>query len=112
MSFSSGLCDCFSDCDICICAFCCPCVQFGLNVTKHETMFPCGGGIICCLTLWASLLFCPITLGVVPLWLVLQNRVHIRHNMGLGRNDCGDCLEIVFCGPCVIAQEGRELKGH
>jgi hypothetical protein len=29
--FEYGLCLCCADCDVCLCAWCCPCVQFGRN---------------------------------------------------------------------------------
>lgn len=30
--FKAGLFDCFDDINICLCSFCCPCIQFGRNV--------------------------------------------------------------------------------
>ena len=36
--FKAGLCGCCEDCNICLCSFCCPCVQFGKNVhAMHES---------------------------------------------------------------------------
>jgi hypothetical protein len=32
--FDTGLCDCFSDCNLCICAFCCTSCQFGTVVLR------------------------------------------------------------------------------
>jgi len=35
--FQAGLFDCFSDFSLCMCSFCCPCVQFGKNLEALES---------------------------------------------------------------------------
>jgi len=49
--FPTGLCACCEDCNVCMCSFCCPCIQFGENVAvlvrqgspKVRSMLPIGG---------------------------------------------------------------------
>src|SRR5687767_421115 len=57
--FNKGLCECCDDCNLCLCSFCCPCVQFGDTVERLRRredrtdtvrrMLPLGGQPFNCL---------------------------------------------------------------
>lgn len=110
--FESGLCDCCSDCDICLCSFCCPCIQFGRNVESHDSTLPCAGCCLCGLTCLVCTTWWPVSGGIGPSCLILQNRINIRRELDYRRDDCVDFMKVVCCTLCVIAQDGRELKNH
>ncbi|ELR15497.1 Hypothetical protein ACA1_067420 [Acanthamoeba castellanii str. Neff] len=98
--FETGLCECFSDCETCLCAFCLPCVQFGRNA---HPLLPCSGCLTCGIFFWLSG-------GFTNHCILLQNRILIRNEYGYDRSDGCDCFKVMFCTPCVLAQEGRVLK--
>lgn len=79
--FGGGLCGCFSDCNSCLCAFLCPCIQFGWNTAKLMELYPEAEdteeeGGMCCTDFWCTCiscfglslcmiypLFCPVVCG-------------------------------------------------
>lgn len=112
-----------------LCAFCLPCVQFGRNA---HPLLPCSGCLTCGIFFWLSG-------GFTNHCILLQNRILIRNEYGYDvrlpfasffflhllpqcdhhislngaraqRSDGCDCFKVMFCTPCVLAQEGRVLK--
>mmetsp|Transcript_200 Transcript_200/g.233 ORF Transcript_200/g.233 Transcript_200/m.233 type:complete len:115 (+) Transcript_200:39-383(+) len=105
--FDKGLCDCFDDCEICLCSFCCPCIQFGRNMENLQSdANPTSDCCACCLIYYFSSAF-----GCLPrLILHTVERGLIRPGDAEERV-CEDCLTICFCTPCALAQEGQQLMG-
>ena len=119
-----------------LCSFCCPCIQFGRNVESHDSTMPCAGCCLCGLTCLVCTTWWPLSGGIGPACLILQNRINVRseldyrvcsasvsiqatvalhHNSHISyiqRDDCVDFMKVVCCTLCVIAQDGRELKNH
>ncbi|CAL1353317.1 unnamed protein product [Linum trigynum] len=105
VDWSSGLCDCFSDCRNCFITFWCPCVTFGqvaeivdmgssacgVNGALY-TLIACVTGFPCCFSCFY--------------------RSKMRQQYGLKGTHCGDCLVHCFCEYCSLCQEYRELKNH
>jgi len=94
--FSTGLCDCMSDCGSCCYAFFCPCC-FLCSFDKNAKE-------CCCTTCGLSIL---IGNGAL-----MMNRSKLRGAYKIEGSLCEDCLLSVFCGFCVLLQLHNELKYH
>lgn len=113
--WSSGLCDCFSDCTVCFCTIFCPCVQVGRNaemITGGETSC-CTG---CCF--YCFLQVCCFGFGCAYTFL---NRHLLRTKYNLPERPCGQYCPPGYshdfcchccCFPCATCQESRELKSR
>jgi len=54
--------------------------------------------------------FVPCVALLHPAWpLHLYARMKLRHRYGVEGNCCTDCLQVFFCGMCVLCQERREV---
>ncbi|CAF1010493.1 unnamed protein product [Adineta steineri] len=97
--WSSGLFDCFNDCNICLYGYCCTPCLYGENAEKIDGSSCCGS---CCIWyLLSSVSLCCIA--------HMGKRQALRNRFGLPE-DCNDCAATTFCIPCAVCQEARELK--
>jgi Cys-rich protein (TIGR01571 family) len=179
--FQEGLCGCFDDCNICLCSFCCPCIQFGRNwgnmsgvyeVCQHLRVFHLNSTLAyplceqaeephcvflskgatqedtCQKAIWGCLLFYCFDVGISMAWptcglftafYLYKWRDHLRKGLdyrvrplsssrfalpspsyclfssihpSFQPNLVPDFFLVWCCTPCVIAQEGREIKAH
>ncbi|KAK7358258.1 hypothetical protein VNO77_00184 [Canavalia gladiata] len=105
VDWSTGLCDCFSDCGNCCISWWCPCVTFGRVaeiVDKGSTSCGASGALytlICCVVGCGCLYSC-------------FYRSKMRDQYGLRGNGCTDCLIHCCCEPCALSQEYRELENR
>ncbi|KAK2913584.1 hypothetical protein Q8A67_001983 [Cirrhinus molitorella] len=92
--WSTGICGCFDDCDVCCFAISCPCCFICSTASDL--------GEFCCLPL---IDICACT---PPVSLALRTSVRNRYGIqgGLG----SDCMYVTFCNICSWCQLARELK--
>jgi len=83
----SGLGECFSDSQSCLCGTCCPLcyASYLYHRVDEDRCMACIG-------------------GVLPL------RVKVRLMLGIKGTLCKDCCLSFWCPTCVLCQMGRELK--
>ncbi|KAF8891484.1 PLAC8 family-domain-containing protein [Gymnopilus junonius] len=110
--WSEGLCGCCGDAGTCIVATCCPCITYSHVKRRYEHLNDKGypdpehGGGICnsdcfvhgCLTYFGF--------GWV---MQMSNRGNIRGRYNVKGGTCGDCCTALWCTPCELTQESREL---
>jgi len=97
------LCGCFDDCESCICAWFCPCIQFGKNMEASGL----GDFWECCLAF-----FC-LQYWTGFAWILsFLKRSELRRGYGIVGSDCEDCCLHCCCLPCSLAQEAREIKSR
>ncbi|KAJ8770082.1 hypothetical protein K2173_010127 [Erythroxylum novogranatense] len=104
-SWSTGLCDCFSDMRTCCLTWWCPCITFGRIaeiVDKGTTPCAASGSIYCLL---ASFTGCACLYSCIY-------RSKMRKEYMLKENTCNDCLVHCCCETCALCQEYRELKNR
>mmetsp|Transcript_10880 Transcript_10880/g.27469 ORF Transcript_10880/g.27469 Transcript_10880/m.27469 type:complete len:157 (+) Transcript_10880:226-696(+) len=103
VQWSSGLCDCCSDCESCCIGYWVPSVLYGQNKEKIEGL----GKFMpdCCAYFWLHL-FCPCAVSCLS----YQSRKNIRTPFNLEAKPCGDCCTHFWCMRCALCQEARELK--
>ena len=102
-SWSTGLCDCFSDFPHCCLTCWCPCITFGQIaeiVDKGSTSCGTSGALYALISL--------IT-GCGCIYSCFY-RSKMRHQYMLAESPCGDCLLHFCCEPCALCQEHRELR--
>jgi Cys-rich protein (TIGR01571 family) len=97
-TWSTGMCDCFSDCETCVPSFFCPCVQFGNNAAVVGDNCPS-----CCLLYVLCSHFYLCCLVHAP----VRGKIRARYNI---KGDDGSDLLSTVCGCMSIAQEAREIK--
>ncbi|KAH9746253.1 protein PLANT CADMIUM RESISTANCE 2 [Citrus sinensis] len=103
--WSSGLCDCFSDCSTCCLTYWCPWITFG-RIAEIVDQGSSSCGVNCALYFiiaWLTGCSCLLSCGY---------RSKMRHQYMLKDSPCGDCLVHVFCELCALCQEYRELKSR
>ncbi|KAG2403994.1 hypothetical protein LR48_Vigan03g016800 [Vigna angularis] len=103
-SWSTGLCDCFSDCDSCCLTYCCPCVSFGRVAEILDK-----GEISCCLHGSLFYLLAGFTVVGGCIYACLY-REKLREMYGIEGDNCTDCLVSSFCLHLSLCQNYRELK--
>ncbi|XP_021760002.1 cell number regulator 9-like [Chenopodium quinoa] len=101
--FSSGLCDCFSDCSLCCMTCWCPCITFGRIaeiVDKGSSSCGVSGALY---SLLLVLTGCQ--------WIYsCTYRSKLKAQLGMPENSCGDCCTHFWCEACALCQEYRELQ--
>ncbi|PRW56599.1 hypothetical protein C2E21_4501 [Chlorella sorokiniana] len=109
----TGLCDCFSDSDICVQGLL-PCVLFDKNASKLGVLQddnPCGQFCMMCTCAYG---LCGLLgMGCAAVCAsnhLFQVRDALRKRAGLKAAPCNDCLVVYCCGPCAACQEARVLK--
>merc|ERR1711977_523298 len=103
VSFSTGICDCCTDCESCRIGYFVPSILYGQNKEKIEGV----GQFMpdCCAFFWIRLIC-----GCFASCLSYQSRENIRNAYNLKPEPCGDCCTHLFCLRCALCQEARELK--
>ncbi|KAJ4710037.1 protein PLANT CADMIUM RESISTANCE 2-like [Melia azedarach] len=104
-SWSSGLCDCFSDRRNCCVTCCCPCMTFGqIAEVVDKGSSSCGvSGALCAL-------LCCVT--CCPCCFSCFYRSKMRKQYALKKKPCCDCLVHCCCLHCALCQEHRELRNR
>ncbi|BBN19554.1 hypothetical protein MPTK1_8g11660 [Marchantia polymorpha subsp. ruderalis] len=100
--WTSGLCDCFEDCNSCCLGMFCPCVLFGriANIVDQGAISCLGAGtVFCCLTNCTACGFLH----------TCTYRARMRQKFGLPEKPCVDCCSDYFCLRCSTCQLYREL---
>ncbi|CAN6463154.1 unnamed protein product [Victoria cruziana] len=103
--WTTGLFDCFDDCENCCITCFCPCITFGRIaeiVDRGSTSCGVSGSLyflLSYLTGCACLLSCTY-------------RTKLRSQYGLDGKQCGDCCLHFWCESCALCQEYRELKNR
>jgi len=103
-----GLCNCWSERQICLCGFFCPAIRAAQ--TYHNASV---GEYLPCLCLIGSFYALPLDIGGLLVFLVLfvkRGELRQRGIPGLRENACMDCLCTFFCQDCVICQEARFVE--
>ncbi|KAH7570922.1 hypothetical protein ACOSP7_019464 [Xanthoceras sorbifolium] len=102
-AWSSGLCDCFSDCSSCCLTCWCPCIAFGqIAEIVDKGSSSCGVN--------GALYFLLQLLIGYPCCYSCLYRSKMRKQFNLEESPCGDFLVHCFCEGCALCQEYRELK--
>ncbi|KAK9795495.1 hypothetical protein WJX73_007975 [Symbiochloris irregularis] len=103
--WSSGLCDCFSDCGTCCLGCWCPCILFGQNAEKITNQQSCCSW--CCA-------WCLIGGGAhhagCGCCIAAPLRKLLRGTYQLKNAPCSDCCVHWCCATCALCQEARELE--
>ncbi|KAH7287849.1 hypothetical protein KP509_31G000100 [Ceratopteris richardii] len=104
--WTSGFCDCFSDCGSCCITYCCPCISVGeiVNVADRGQSSFCEG---CCI--YAALQFCLCGMGC---FYSCMYRKKVREMFNLPASPCDDFFAECLCPLCSITQTYRELKNR
>ncbi|KAJ7954297.1 protein PLANT CADMIUM RESISTANCE 2-like [Quillaja saponaria] len=103
--WSTGLCDCFSDCRNCCITWWCPCITFGQVaeiVDKGSTSCGASGALYALIALVTG----------CPCFYSCFYRTKLRQQYMLKEKPCGDCLVHCCCGYCALCQEYRELQNR
>eukprot|EP00928_Gymnodinium_smaydae_P063005 TRINITY_DN46713_c0_g1_i1.p1 TRINITY_DN46713_c0_g1~~TRINITY_DN46713_c0_g1_i1.p1 ORF type:complete len:504 (+),score=96.43 TRINITY_DN46713_c0_g1_i1:135-1646(+) len=108
--FGYGVFSCFSDINICLCSFCCTPVRWADTMSKTEPpLVPFWKGVII-----GGLLY--ILAPVVQLFLAcfyVGKRQQLRELLGVKRGGTtvvDDYCGYVWCAPCLVAQEARQVE--
>lgn len=110
-----GMCSCFDDLEICLCAFCCPMIRWAATISFVPGLlsFWAAFSIYMCLVVLNSLtaeIFCWALLVMVCTFY----RQKIRHTLDMtekgGMTWVTDCILYCFCGCCLITQEARQIE--
>ncbi|GMH33219.1 hypothetical protein BSKO_01053 [Bryopsis sp. KO-2023] len=113
--WSTGLFGCLDDAGLCVWGLFCTACLFGENVSSltqvqsqqdliNKVPPPVASGCCCpCLLYSLTTVYCWCCVGGL-------NRRDLREKYGLRHEPCGDCTVHMFCSPCAVCQEARELK--
>jgi len=110
-NWSHGICGCCGACGTCCVAWFCPCITYGRNKKRIQSLEYEGrvetdpGCCSCDCCLYGSLLAfaglgCIFQMGTRG---AARRRYHIKGN------GCTDCLAACFCTPCDLTQVSREI---
>ncbi|XP_047312510.1 cell number regulator 2-like [Impatiens glandulifera] len=103
--WSTGLCDCFDNCENCCLTYCCPCVTFGrIAEIVDRGSTPCGvSGTLYVLIMLATGCSCIYSCFY---------RSKMRGQFFLQETPCTDICIHCWCEPCALCQEYRELQNR
>lgn len=96
VAWNYGLFGCFEDMKICALTLFCPCYIFGKTAN----------------TVNRNCIFCGILLLIpfVNLYAFGKVRNLIRKHLNIDGTGSDDCILTLFCAPCALAQEAREVR--
>ncbi|KAF3787890.1 PLANT CADMIUM RESISTANCE 2 protein [Nymphaea thermarum] len=103
--WTTGLCDCFDDCENCCVTCWCPCITFGRIAEIVDR-----GSTSCGVS--SSLYFLISYLTGCGCLLSCAYRSRLRSQYGLHEKPCNDCCVHFWCEACALCQEYRELKNR
>ncbi|CAE5957514.1 unnamed protein product [Arabidopsis arenosa] len=101
--WSTGFCDCFSDCKNCCITFWCPCITFGQVAEIVDR------GSTSCGTAGALYALLAVVTGCACFYSCFY-RGKMRAQYNIRGDDCTDCLKHSFCELCSLTQQYRELQ--
>ncbi|KAG7591715.1 Zinc finger CCHC-type [Arabidopsis thaliana x Arabidopsis arenosa] len=101
--WSTGFCDCFSDCKNCCITFWCPCITFGQVAEIVDR------GSTSCGTAGALYALLYVVTGCACFYSCFY-RGKMRAQYNIRGDDCTDCLKHSFCELCSLTQQYRELQ--
>uniref|UniRef100_A0A3B4Y704 Cornifelin-like n=1 Tax=Seriola lalandi dorsalis TaxID=1841481 RepID=A0A3B4Y704_SERLL len=94
IQWSTGICDCFDDLQICCFGlWCCPCLTCTTSTNFGECF---------CLPLLDNIILCPIV--------AMSMRVAMRYHYKIQGDMGSDCVYAYFCNVCSWCQMAREIK--
>ncbi|XP_010666623.2 protein PLANT CADMIUM RESISTANCE 2-like [Beta vulgaris subsp. vulgaris] len=102
-SFSTGLCDCFSDASLCCMTCWCPCITFGrIAEIVDRGSSSCGvSGALYALIFGLTGCQCVYSCAY---------RSKMKAQFNMPENNCEDCCIHFWCEFCALCQEYRELQ--
>ncbi|XP_006651982.1 cell number regulator 10-like [Oryza brachyantha] len=105
--WSTGLFDCCDDCGVCCLTMVCPCITIGrvAEIVERGERTCCAAGVLYVLLGFVSSCLCQCAYSC-------SYRGKMRAEFGLLDEPCDDCCVHLFCEPCALCQEYRELKHH
>ena len=101
--WSTGFCDCFSDCRNCCITLCCPCITFGQVAEIVDR-----GSKSCCAAGALYMLIDLITSCGRMYACFYSGKMRAQYN--IKGDGCTDCLKHFCCNLCALTQQYRELK--
>ncbi|KAI3945618.1 hypothetical protein MKW92_032099 [Papaver armeniacum] len=103
--WSTGLCDCFDDCNNCCLTCWCPCITYGqTSEIVDRGLSSCGAN---------GSLYALILVFTGCSWIYsCTYRTKFRRIYNLEGSDCKDCLIHFWCESCALCQQYRELKNR
>jgi len=109
-NWSSELCDCFQNMDICCKTFLCPCLTFAQNFQKSFQSYPFSSNSFKCLACFGfALNSCHCTTFISA----SKVRGRIRQIYSISGGSCQDCISTLpCCCWCALCQEAREFKAR
>ncbi|XWS34461.1 hypothetical protein CRYUN_Cryun21dG0040500 [Craigia yunnanensis] len=105
--WSTGLCDCFSDCSLCCKTCICPCITFGQNPEVIDQ-----GSSSCALNAVLYVVVHHLAGCGLSFIYACYYRQKFRHLYGLEASPCHDICVHRFCHYCALCQEHRELRNQ
>jgi len=110
-----GFCSCFGNLEVCCCAWCCPCIRWGenLSLVNGLIIFWVGFGIY-----FSFMVLGSVTSGYLC-WMLLtlictayRQELRMRFQMDKvgGMTYITDCLLYGFCACCAMSQEARHIE--
>lgn len=111
--WSHGLFDCFGALDICLVSCFCPGIRWSETMSYVPALACCG-----CSGFWGWLILYMIFLSIsfvscgcpAILFLFAERRDALRNRAGIQGSCCMDCLSYLFCFPCTLTQDAREVE--
>ncbi|KAF3614825.1 Cell number regulator 1 [Capsicum annuum] len=104
VAWSTGLCHCFDDPANCLVTCVCPCITFGqISEILNKGTTSCAS---------RGALYGLLGVTGLPSLYSCFYRSKMRGQYDLEEAPCVDCLVHVFCEPCALCQEYRELKNR
>ncbi|XP_038697291.1 protein PLANT CADMIUM RESISTANCE 2-like [Tripterygium wilfordii] len=105
VSWSTGLCDCFSDMRSCCITCFCPCITFGQvsDIVDRGSSSCATNGALYALIMYVTGCGCIYSCFY---------RSKLRRQYMLKASPCGDCMVHFCCETCALCQEYRELKAR
>jgi Cys-rich protein (TIGR01571 family) len=125
-----GFCGCLETCGLCCCAWFLPCLVWPRTASRVCSSISCGGFFLVYTALWAALVVGAliayqivtldvvsaytnyIMLGAAVLIIVLGTyiRGRLREKGHISGNCLTDCCAHLWCSPCAITQEARQIN--
>ena len=103
--WSTGVCGCMGDSGVCCDVLCCPFCQIARQAAAIEGRTS-DANWCCCILVLLGTGACG---SIVPWCVTCNQRGKIRGKYGIAGGSCGDCIVTLFCTPCTMCQQHKEL---